>query len=149
VIGSRASAPAPDPAEARPCARHDGLLTAELDGEILIYDDGQQLACRLNRTAAQVWNLADGQRTISELAELVDPVSPDRELVVVALDQLQESGLLEEGYPETQPEAAELNRRRFMQRIGVAGAAAAVIPVVQAVVMPTAAHALSPGPPPP
>jgi hypothetical protein len=133
----------------RPGARHDDLITAELDDEVLVYDPGQQLVCRLNRAAAQVWQLADGQHTISELARLVDPVSPDREHVVVALDQLQASGLLEAGYPQADPEAAQLNRRRFMQRLGVAGATAAVAPVVEAVVMPTAAHASSGAPPPP
>jgi hypothetical protein len=123
-------------------------MTTDLDGEILVYDPGQQLVCRLNRPAAQVWQLADGQHTITELAGLVDPISPDRELVVVALDQLQASGLLEAGYPPADPEAAQLNRRRFMRRLGVAGVAAAVAPVVEAVVMPTAAHASS-GPPSP
>jgi hypothetical protein len=133
----------------RPEARHDDLITSELDDEILVYDPGQQLVCRLNRTAAQVWQLADGRHTISELARLLDPVSPDRELVVVALDQLQASGLLEAGYPQADAEAAQLNRRRFMRRVGVAGVAVAVAPVVEAVVMPTAAHASSGGPPPP
>ena len=148
MIDIRGGRSGPNPSEVRPEARHDDLITTELDGEILVYDPGQQLVCRLNRAAAQVWQLADGQHTISELAELVDPVSPDRELVVVALDQLQASGLLEEGYPPAEPDAARLNRRRFMQRLGVAGVAVAAAPVVEAVVMPTAAHASS-GPPPP
>lgn len=127
----------------RPCARRKHLLVAELDGELLIYHEDRQLACRLNRAAAQVFQLADGEHSIDELAALVSPGPVERELVLLALDELQEAGLLEEGYPEREGEDRELSRRRFMQRLGVAGAAAAVVPVVEAFLMPTAAHAAS------
>lgn len=39
----------------RPLARTSGLLTEQLDDELLVYDEDGQTACRLNRTAALVW----------------------------------------------------------------------------------------------
>lgn len=131
----------------RPLARREGLLSAELDGEVLIYDEDREMACRLNRTAAQVWRLSDGERTVAELADLVSEERPDVDLVLVALDQLRESGLLEDGYPERDTETVELDRRRFMKRLGAVGAAAAIVPVVEAVAMPTAARGADPPPP--
>jgi hypothetical protein len=48
----------------RPLARSSELLTEEVDGELLIYDEERDTATRLNRTAAVVWRSCDGQRSI-------------------------------------------------------------------------------------
>jgi hypothetical protein len=115
----------------RPLARTAGLLTEELDDELLVFDEQRQLACRLNRTAAVVWQSSDGRRTV---AELVDLLRED-------FGELAEQGLIESGYARRDPDAARLSRRRFIRRVGVVGTAALALPVVQGVVAPTPAGA--------
>ena len=47
------------------------LLETEVDGDISIYDPGSERVVVLNKTASDVWRLADGQHTIDEIAELL------------------------------------------------------------------------------
>ena len=130
----------------RPLSRRDGLLTEEVDGEVLVYDKHRELVCRLNRSAAIVWRNCDGDRTVDELVELTASELGDfvdRDLVLVALDNLAAHDLIESGYESRDEAEARLSRRRFFKRVGVTGAAAAAIPVVASMVVPTAAAATS------
>jgi hypothetical protein len=52
-----------------PKARSEGIITKELDGEVLVYDAARDRAHCLNETAAAIWKLCDGQTTASEIAE--------------------------------------------------------------------------------
>jgi len=137
--------------DSRPLARGSGLLTAEVGDELLVYDQDRNVACRLNRTAALVWRHSDGRRTVPQLATVLSESlggAVDEDLVVVALDSLQENGLLDRGLPDGDHAVAQLSRRRFVRRAGAVGAAALAAPVVQAVVAPTPAAAASPASPP-
>jgi hypothetical protein len=132
----------------RPLVRTSDLLTEELDGELLVYDEQRDVACRLNRTAALVWRSSDGQRTLADLVEVLrEEVGElaDEDLVMVTLDHLEEHGLIESGYTRRDPNAARLSRRRFIRRVGVVGTAALALPVVQSIVAPTPAAAQSGG----
>jgi len=125
------------------------MLIEEIEGELVIYDQRSQVACRLNRTAALVWNASDGTRTIADLvALLASDVGElaDEDLVTVTLDRLADNGLIESGYTLRDHMTEQVSRRRLMRRAGIAGAAALALPIVQAVVMPTAAAAASPPP---
>ncbi len=136
----------------RPVARVQGLLTEELDEELLVYDTRGHVACRLNRTAALVWQNSDGERTLEDLVEVLREELgdvADEDLVMVTLDRLSQHGLIESGYAPRDAESAGVSRRRFIHRVGVAGTAALALPVVQAIVAPTPAAAQSPSPPPP
>ena len=53
-----------------PRSRKEGLVIEELGDEILIYDTVNDRAHTLNRTAALVWKLCDGKRTVSEIARV-------------------------------------------------------------------------------
>jgi hypothetical protein len=123
--------------EIRPLARTDGLLTEEVDGELLVYDGEREVACRLNGTAALVWRSSDGERTVGEVA--------DEDMVMVALDTLAEHGLIQAGHEPREVNASRLSRRRFLRRVGVVGAAAISMPVVHSIVVPTPAAAASGG----
>src|ERR1700704_3125761 len=106
----------------RPLARTKDVLTEELDGELLVYDEQHHLACRLNRTAALVWGSSDGRRTVEDLVEgLREDVGElaSEDLVMVTLDGLEEHGLIESGYTPRDPKEARLSRRRFIRRVGV------------------------------
>ena len=52
-----------------PLARRDGIITKEVEGELLVYDVTRDKAHCLNETAAAVWHLCDGRRSVSEISE--------------------------------------------------------------------------------
>lgn len=140
--------------ELRPRARRHDLLIEELDGELIVYDRSDHIACRLNRTAALVWNGCDGTRTVADLVALLATdlgELADEDLVMVTLDRLADNGLIEAGYTLRDHATEQVSRRRFMHAAGAAGAAALALPIVQAAVAPTPAAAASPPPttPPP
>jgi hypothetical protein len=132
----------------RPVARTEGLLTEEVDGELLVYDSERDVACRLNATAALVWRNADGERTVADLVAVLSEELgevADEDMVMVALDTLAEHGLISAGHEPRAASASRLSRRRFLRRVGVVGAAAISIPVVHSIVVPTPAAAASGG----
>ncbi|MBV9140537.1 MAG: PqqD family protein [Pseudonocardiales bacterium] len=55
----------------RLCARRDDVLVEEIMDELVVDDGGNDVACRLNRTAALVWNGSDGTRTLADLAAVL------------------------------------------------------------------------------
>ncbi len=70
-----------------------------IDGEVLLYHPQQTRAVYLNPTAAVVWGLCDGERSIREIIRAIDETYPDagvdlKEDVLATLKQLQESGVL-------------------------------------------------------
>jgi hypothetical protein len=128
-----------------PLARTDGLLTEKVDGELLVYDLDGDIAVHLNETAALVWRHCDGSRTVAELSALVAAElgeAAGEDVVLMALDNLAEHGLISSGYGERDGAAVALSRRRFFRRAGVIGVRA---PVVYSMIVPTAAAALSSG----
>jgi hypothetical protein len=134
--------------DSRPVGRTEGLLTEELDGEVLVYDLSGDTALHLNQTAALVWRSCDGRRTVADLTTLVSEElgePADEDVVLMALDNLADHGLLSSGYEERDGAEVALSRRRFFRRVGVAGGAAFSAPVVYAALVPTAAAALSHG----
>jgi hypothetical protein len=75
-----------------PKARRSELITAELEGELLVYDRSSDKAHCLNETAAFVWARCDGRTSVANIAGLLErerktPVSD--EVVWFALDQLE------------------------------------------------------------
>ena len=48
-------------------ARSD-VASVELDGEIVLYDDGRRRLHRLNPTASTLWQCLDGSATLGEIA---------------------------------------------------------------------------------
>jgi hypothetical protein len=123
-----------------PRARREGLVVRSLPDETLVYDLETHEAHCLNRTAALVFDRADGETTVRDIAgalrrELTVP-DPDR-LVWLALDRLDRAHLLDQA-PEPPTGLASSSRRDLLRR---AGLAAAVLPVVSSILAPTAAEA--------
>jgi hypothetical protein len=130
----------------RPKAREDELLIEELEDELLVYDQRDDTAHRLNRTAALVWRHADGTRDVPDLVGMLETELgdvADEDLVRIALDDLADRGLVS-GVPERPREDRRHSRRRFIRRVGTVGAAALVLPVVRSIVAPDPAAAQSP-----
>jgi hypothetical protein len=69
-----------------------------VDGEILLYHPQQTRAVYLNPTAAVVWGLCNGSRSVREIIRVIGESYPDAESltddVFATLNQLQESGVL-------------------------------------------------------
>jgi hypothetical protein len=122
-----------------PSARHEGLIVESLGDELLVYDGERNRAHSLNGVAAAVWEVCDGTRSVHGLAaaasaRLGEPVSD--ETVWRALSELEKRRLLAGELPR------EYSRRQAVRRMGVIGASAAfAAPLVQSIVVPTAAQA--------
>ena len=126
-----------------PRAKRNGVLSEQVDDELLVYDREVDRAHCLNRTAALVWRHADGERTIADLAAILrdqlDPVA-DENLVWHALDRLNESALLEERTPRS-PEEMRAARRQFISKVGLVGIATLLLPIVTSIAAPAPAQA--------
>jgi hypothetical protein len=128
-----------------PCARKSEILTQKLSEETMVYDTISHRAHVLNQTVALVWESADGRNSIDEIAQILHRqlgLPADRSVVLLALEELSESGLLQEPVQaEVGPE--RLTRRQVAQRLALAGASLALVPLVTSVLAPTPAMAVS------
>jgi Coenzyme PQQ synthesis protein D (PqqD) len=126
----------------KPIARCENIVVQEMPEETLVYDLTINKAFCLNQTAALVWKNCDGQRNVTEIAQILQnsmksPVSDD--LVWLAIDQLSKDNLLE-GKPEVPVFPTNgMSRREAVRRIGLASAI--VLPLVAALTVPSAAYA--------
>src|SRR5437016_1556627 len=112
-----------------PQARKEGLLVQEVDGELVIYDEGSHKAHHLNRSAGLVWRNCDGTRTIEELAAVLRrelDATDAFNLVQLALTDLEEAHLIIE-LPAKISADPVITRREFFEKAKVA---AILIPVV-------------------
>lgn len=133
--------------QALPLARSEGLVAEDLGDELHVYDEQHDVACRLNASAVVVWRNCDGEHTTAELAEILREDfgdAADEDLVMIALDDLLDHGLLLSGWEKRPDSAARLSRRRFLRRVGVAGAAAMAVPIVYSTAVPAMAAAAHP-----
>lgn len=128
-----------------PCARKNEILSTKLLAETMVYDQVSHRAHVLNQTVALVWESCDGRNSIDEIAGILHGklgLPADRDVVLLALQELSESGLLQEPVQaEAGPE--KLTRRQVAQRFALAGASLALVPLVTSVLAPTPAMAQS------
>jgi hypothetical protein len=125
--------------EAPRCTRQR-VSIRQVGTETLVYDEGRHTAYCLNQSSAVIWKLANGERSIEQIRdeaslELGAPVST--ELVLFAVDALRADGLIEPS--ASVAVAPAVSRRSMLQTLGVGGAL--LLPVIAAVVAPTAAQA--------
>jgi hypothetical protein len=123
-----------------PRARQERLVVQDLPDELLIYDLERHRAYCLNRAAAFVWQSCDGRRTVAVMTRALEkkidhPV--DENFVWFALDQLSRYRLLEEQV-ELPVFKERMTRRELARRLGFA--TAALVPLITAIVAPTAAQ---------
>ena len=50
----------------------------EFDSELVLYDPEQKKVIYLSESAALIWRLCDGQRTIEEIVQLLQDAYPDK-----------------------------------------------------------------------
>ena len=117
-----------------PIARQSGLVVQEMPDEVLVYDLNNNKAHCLNDSAAFVWRTCDGKNTVSDIVhefEIASKGTVTEDFVWLAIDQLQENGLLEAG---TVSRFAGQSRREVLKKIGLASLVA--IPVIASLVTP-------------
>ena len=127
----------------KPVTRKTDIVVQELNNETLLYDLKSNKAYCLNETSALIWHLSNGRRTVSEIrdemsARLKTPINED--FVLIALDQLNSDGLLEEAI-QLDNRFAGLSRREVIKKVGFASAVA--LPMVSSLIAPEAANAQS------
>ena len=125
-----------------PLARNDGLITKKTGDEILIYDIEQHKAHCLNEMAGLMWEHCDGKTTINQLASLLtlnENVGKEEleQIVILALDQLKKSNLLNEAF--NPPKMTHRISRR--QLVKAAGIALVALPVISTLIAPNVADA--------
>lgn len=136
-----------------PEARREGIITKEVERELLVYDRARDEAHCLNETAAAVWKLCDAQTTPVGIAQSLrldipaqgtDQASTEsctEDLVWLALAELRRAHLLRE------PECGDqwpnvilgMSRREAIRHIGLCSAIA--LPIVVSMTVPTAVQA--------
>jgi len=126
-----------------PKAREENLVVQELDGEVLIYDLNTNKALCLNETSALVWQLCDGDKSVSEISESISKKynSPANEdFVWLALDQLKKEKLITNS-EEVVPNFNGLSRREAIKKVGLGTMIA--LPVVSSLIAPAAIEGAS------
>ena len=96
-----------------PKARNHELLIREVDDETLVYDLKTDKASCLNDLTTSVWNACDGKTSIESILDKLrraDYRHSNINLIWVAIDQLEQAGLLEE------PISPEWNKNRTSRR---------------------------------
>ncbi len=126
-----------------PKARKENLVVQESEGEVLIFDLDKNKAFCLNETSTLVWQLCDGNNSVSEISESISrklnsPVNED--FVWLALDQLKKEKLIVNG-EEVVSNFAGMSRREVIKKVGLGTMIA--LPLVSSLVAPTAVSAQS------
>ncbi|QQS41198.1 MAG: PqqD family protein [Acidobacteriota bacterium] len=125
-----------------PVHRQNDLVVQEVDRELLVYDLNSHRAISLNETAAAVWSLCDGTRSVEDLTESLSERFRETvpvESVLLALEDLAGVGLLESvGNVRF---LGSMSRREAIRKIGIASMVA--IPIVSSIIAPPAAAAQS------
>jgi len=107
----------------KPLARKNGIFAENLPEEVVLYDKTHDKVHSLNKTAAAVWENSDGSKTVEELMRVVEAKSgapADRDLVLQALEELEDAGLMEAGVVR---EAGLHSRREAVGKMVLAGSA--------------------------
>jgi len=124
-----------------PRARQEELLLEAVGEELLLYDRTNHTAYCLSPIAACVWRHCNGERDITELAELA---AASEDLVAEAIGELRAKQLLLDA--ELQPmrgAVPELSRREAINRGVRYGAAAFAMPLIASATAATPAMASS------
>jgi len=109
----------------KPLARKSNLFAENLPEEVILYDKSNNKVHCLSKTAAAIWESCDGTRSVDDLARFVEAklgAPADREVVLLALEELEKADLLEAGSGIV-PDAALSSRREAVGKIALAGTA--------------------------
>src|SRR5947209_20086226 len=107
-----------------PLAKKNGIYKEMVADEVILYEKATHKAHCLNKTAAAVWEHADGSRSVDDLASALEAeldLPKDRDLVLLALQQLESAGLMQA--PDA-GSSTHLSRRHIGRKLAMAGVSA-------------------------
>ena len=113
--------------------RVEGLQIERAADEILALKPGAARSHALNQTAAVIFDMCDGTHSKAEMAIAIKHHTglPADEMVVdLALDELVDAGLVVRDGPP-----AGISRRALMRRLSLSAAAAALLPVIEPILL--------------
>jgi len=131
----------------KPTSRRSGIFAENLPEEVVLYDKARDKVHCLSKPAAIIWDSSDGSRTVDDLVRIVEEKSgtpADRKLVLQALEELEEAGLMQAG-SDMVADAGLTSRREAVGKIAMAGSALVATIVAAA---PTAHASVAPSDPP-
>lgn len=110
-----------------------GLLRHRLDEQTLVYDPRDDKVHLLDPTTACVLDLLEEgkwspSRMTDELARRMNVIAND-DIIALSLDELRKADLLDASSAPI-PEVTDLRRREMLRKVGLAGAAALLIPAI-------------------
>jgi PqqD family protein of HPr-rel-A system len=110
-----------------------GLLRHRLDEQVLVYDPRDDKVHLLDPTTACVLDLLEeggwtAERVAGEVARRLE-VEPSEELLALSLDELRKADLLDRSTGSLAP-VTDVRRREMLRKVGLAGAAALLIPAI-------------------
>lgn len=120
--------------------RIEGLLAERVEGELLVARTATNEGHALNEAAAIVFEFCDGVTSRAAMAAEVarrTGLPLDEGIVDLALAELREAGLVE---PDQEADPG-VTRRSVIRRLALPVAAAALLPVVETILMPSSAAA--------
>ena len=132
-----------------PKSKDSNMLVQSIEDELMLYDLERNVAYCLNKTSAMVYQLCDGQRTITEISGLMSKQLKSKvseEFVWLALDGLRKDELLVNNN-EISSQFMGMSRREIVRKVGLASMIA--LPIIANITAPQAAAANSGCPPNP
>ena len=123
-----------------PLARHKELVIQEMPDEVLVYDMNTNKAHCLNPSAAFIWRACNGDNSIGDIVSQFESNGKGKvteDFVWLAIDQLQENGLLENSIA---PRFEGQSRRQVIKKIGLASMV--TVPLIASLVAPQNALAV-------
>jgi len=127
----------------QPARRRDQLISEDVSGECVIYDQRKKKAHHLNSTLTWIWRRCDGNTRVKALSSAFEQefdASNSLDILFTGLKQLQSRQLLET--PVTLPEVATSGKAAISRRAMVA-AGSALMPAIVSILAPTPAAASS------
>lgn len=126
-----------------PKSRRTNIVVQETETEVLLFDLNINKAFCLNQTSALVYQLSDGNRTVTEISNLMSKklnTSVDEDLVWLALLELEKENLLEK-HQQLNNKFANIPRREVIKKVGLTSLIA--FPLISSIVAPPAVAAQS------
>lgn len=126
-----------------PLARKHELTIEQLGAETIVYDHKRRRIHCLNQSTAFIWQRCNGETAVAELAARLPETGlpADPEIAARALKVLHRAHLLEKSF--LPPDTELTSRRSLVRRLGLASAAAALLPAIASITAPTPAMAKS------
>jgi hypothetical protein len=104
-----------------PKARKKNILATSVADEVVVYDTESNKASCLDGLTALVWKACDGRADLDALLDLVRKSGyqdATEQLILMAIDQLDQAGLLENAIESNEVDRKGLKRREILSLLG-------------------------------